>query len=318
MLRLLQGDVGSGKTLVALARHAGGGRGRRAGGDAGADRNPCQATSCDAAQATGFARSSGRDPDRPRKGQGARFDADGAGRRVDRHPRRHPRHFPGQGRLSPPRPRGDRRAASLRRLRTAAPDRQGGEHAASAGDDRDAHPADADADPIWRDGRQPDRRNAAGPHPDRDPRHRRGADRRRRRRARPPCRRGRPGLLGLSFGCRKRDQRCRRGRGAGGSAGAAFPRAGRAGPRSHEGAGKGRGHGRVFRRSPRHPCRHHGDRSRCRRPQRRADDHRRGGALRPCPVASIAWPGRAWIGQIDLPACCAAPRSARPVARGSR
>ena len=41
---------------------------------------------------------------------------------------------------------------------------EGRASAASAGDDRDADPAHADADPIWRDGRQPDRRDAAGPH----------------------------------------------------------------------------------------------------------------------------------------------------------
>ena len=38
MLRLLQGDVGSGKTVVALLAMASGGRGRRAGGTDGADR----------------------------------------------------------------------------------------------------------------------------------------------------------------------------------------------------------------------------------------------------------------------------------------
>ena len=40
--------------------------------------------------------------------------------------------------------------------------------AASAGDDRDADPAHADAHPLWRDGRQPARRDAAGPPADRD------------------------------------------------------------------------------------------------------------------------------------------------------
>ena len=43
--------------------------------------------------------------------------------------------------------------------------REGRAPAASAGDDRDADPAHADPDPLWRDGRQPDRRDAAGPTP---------------------------------------------------------------------------------------------------------------------------------------------------------
>ena len=46
----------------------------------------------------------------------------------------------------------------------AAAGAEGRAAAASAGDDRDADPAHADADPIWRDGRQPARRDAAGPH----------------------------------------------------------------------------------------------------------------------------------------------------------
>ena len=40
MLRLLQGDVGSGKTVVALLAAAAVDRGRQAGGADGADRNP--------------------------------------------------------------------------------------------------------------------------------------------------------------------------------------------------------------------------------------------------------------------------------------
>ena len=60
---------------------------------------------------------------------------------------------------------------------------QGRAPAAPAGDDRNANSADADAHPIWRNGRQPDRRNAAGPHTGRNPGDQRGTLARRRRRS---------------------------------------------------------------------------------------------------------------------------------------
>ena len=62
--------------------------------------------------------------------------------------------------LSRPGAGGGRRAAPLRRRRAAAAAGQG-PRAAPAGDDRDADPAHADAGAIWRDGRQPARRDAA-------------------------------------------------------------------------------------------------------------------------------------------------------------
>ena len=63
--------------------------------------------------------------------------------------------------------------------------------AAPAGDDRDPDPAHADAHPIWRDGRQRDRRDAAGPNPGRNPRdQRRAAGRGHRRPRRGICRAG--------------------------------------------------------------------------------------------------------------------------------
>ena len=52
---------------------------------------------------------------------------------------------------------------------------QGRASAAPAGDDRDADSAHADADPIWRDGRQPHRRDAAGAHAGGDAGDQRGA-----------------------------------------------------------------------------------------------------------------------------------------------
>ena len=72
MLRLLQGDVGSGKTIVALLGGRARDRGRPSGGDHGADRNPRAA----AFRAHFAARQGGghhaRDPHRPRTGRRAR------------------------------------------------------------------------------------------------------------------------------------------------------------------------------------------------------------------------------------------------------
>ena len=220
------------------------GRIRRAGGAARADRNPRPPAPCDLARPARQHRRARRDPHRPREGQGARQRADGPRRRLDRHPRRHPRDLPGEGRLQEPRPRRDRRAASLRRVAAAAARVQGRASAAPAGDDRDADPAHADAHAIWRDGRQPDRRDAAGPDAGRNARDQRGALAGGGRRPRPPHRRRRPGLLGVPAGRGEREERRRRRRGAGAGPQAALRRGqGRPGPRPHEGAGQGRGDG---------------------------------------------------------------------------
>ena len=189
MLRLLQGDVGSGKTLVALmamltAIESGAQAALLAPTEILARQH--HATLLEQLDSIGVrvAILTGRE-----KGKAREVGADGARRRLDRHPRRHPRHLPGEGRLQEPRPRRDRRAAPLRRVAAAAARVEGRAAAASAGDDRDADPAHADADPIWRDGRQPDRRDAAGPNAGRNPRDQRGAAARGRRRARPASRR---------------------------------------------------------------------------------------------------------------------------------
>ena len=230
------------------------GRIRRAGGAARPDRNPRPPASCDLARPARQHRRARRDPHRPREGPGARQRADGPRRRLDRHPRRHPRDLPGEGRLQEPRPRGDRRAAPLRRVAAAAARVQGRASAAPAGDDRDADPAHADAHPIWRDGRQPDRRDAAGPDAGRNARDQRGEAARRDRRPRPPHRRRRPGLLGVPAGRGEREERRRRGRGARARAQAALRRGqGRAGPRPHEGAGQGCGDG-ALRLAASSPC----------------------------------------------------------------
>ncbi len=85
MLRLLQGDVGAGKTLVAamamlIAVEAGG-----AGGDAGSDRNPRSPALRDASQDARGVAARDRGADRPRQGQGAGSHSDGAGGGRDRH-----------------------------------------------------------------------------------------------------------------------------------------------------------------------------------------------------------------------------------------
>ncbi len=207
MLRLLQGDVGAGKTLVALLAMLTAVEVGRAGGVPRPDRDPCP-------PARGEARRTARRPAGPRRaadrpGQRARAadDPRRADRRQHRYPDRHPRDLPGGGDVPRPRAGGGRRAAQVRRQPAAGARRQGDHAAAPAGDDRDADPADAGADRLRRDGRVEARRTAAGPAADRHAGGRGEPDRRRRRRSRAPSRGRRAGLLGLPA---RRGQRGRR------------------------------------------------------------------------------------------------------------
>ena len=100
MLRLLQGDVGSGKTVVALLAAAA----VTEAGKQAALMAPTEIlarqhikTIAPLAERAGLA---GRDPDRPRKGQGAARDPGAARGRRDRSAGRHPRADPGRRRSS--------------------------------------------------------------------------------------------------------------------------------------------------------------------------------------------------------------------------
>ena len=123
------------------------------------------------------------------------------------------------------------------------------------------------------------------------------------RRPRPPHRERRPGLLGLPAGRGEREERRRRRRGARADAPAALRRGqGRAGPRPDEGPGQGCGDGALRRRRARRAGRDDGDRGRRRRAQCDADDRRGRRALRPRPAPPAARARRARDGQEHLPA----------------
>ena len=174
MLRLLQGDVGSGKTVVALMAMA---IAVEAGAQA-ALMAPTEVlarqhaeTIAPLAEAAGLAH---RAADGAREGPRARRAAGAAGGRRDRHPHRHARAVPGRRGVQGPGLRRHRRAAPLRRApapRAADQGRQGRRQ--RAGHDGDADPAHAADDALRRSRRVAAHREAGGPQADRhqgDPR----------------------------------------------------------------------------------------------------------------------------------------------------
>ena len=168
MLRLLQGDVGSGKTLVAamallIAVEAGAQGAMLAPTEILARQHYETLRKLLAGLPIEIAVLTGRDKGRVRE---ATLMALAAG--DDRHPDRHARDLPGAVGYRDLGTGGGRRAAPVRRGGADDAAGQGGPPAASARNDRDADPAHADAGAIWRDGRQPARRDAAGAPADRN------------------------------------------------------------------------------------------------------------------------------------------------------
>ena len=168
MLRLLQGDVGSGKTVVALLAAAAVTEvGKQAALMAPTEILARQhiKTITPLAERAGLA---GRDPHRPRKGQGAARNAGAACGRRDRFSGRHPRADPGRRGVQGAGAGRGRRTASLRGARTAGADRQG-RSGRRAGAERDADPAHAGADLFRRHGCLGIAREAGGTAADRYP-----------------------------------------------------------------------------------------------------------------------------------------------------
>ena len=210
MNRLLQGDVGSGKTLVAtlaalVALENGLQVAIMAPTEILAEQHARTLSRFFATTRFAVALLTGR----TRRRRAARTPRQHR-QRHDPPRRRHARAGPGDGAVRAPRPGDRRRAASLRR-RPARRSAQEGRDAGRAGDDRDADPAHARADDLRRARRHGDSRSPAGPGADRDDRAARVAPRRRVDvRARRAERRA-PGLRDLSAGRGEReDRRARR------------------------------------------------------------------------------------------------------------
>jgi ATP-dependent DNA helicase RecG len=249
MLRLLQGDVGSGKTLVATMALLIAAEARRAGGDAGADRDPRPPAFRQSQPPARGARCENRDPHRARQGQGREATLMGlAAGEIDILIGTHAIFQQG---------------VTYRDLGLVVVDEQHRFGVAErmmlqAKAQVPPHLLVMTATPIPRTlqlashgemdvsrldemppGRQPiqttviseDKLDASG----------RGAGE--------APRRGQAGLLGLPAGRGEREERSRRRRGARGGAEGAVRRQGRAGPWPDEGAGEGRGDGALLQRA---------------------------------------------------------------------
>ncbi len=220
MHRLLQGDVGSGKTVVAVATMLAAVQ----GGHQAALMAPTEVLADQ--HATGVRALLGGvsvpDPDnlfgdrplrvelltnrvtgfRPQGGPGR------PGRRHGRHRDRHACADPGRGRLRQPRRRGRRRTTPFRCRAAGGPSRQDGRRCRSghAGDDGDPDPADRSHDRVRRSRRQRPRRTPTRAHPDRHEVGRRPAARSRGVGRHPLAGRRRPaGLCGVSVDRRERE-----------------------------------------------------------------------------------------------------------------
>ena len=196
MIRLLQGDVGSGKTLVALLAmlicvEAGAQAALMAPTEILARQH--HATIAPLAEAAGvrLALLTGRDGQKQKKETLAR-----PGRRLDPSRRRHACAGPGGGRVRRPGARRGRRAASLRRASAHGAVVQG-PCRRPAGDDGDADPAHPDAGGLRRSRRLQAHREAGRPPADRHPHPPARAHRRGGRRGRPADR----DAAGASTGC---------------------------------------------------------------------------------------------------------------------
>ena len=305
MLRLLQGDVGSGKTAVAAYALAATAR----AGLQGALLAPTdllarqhletvggllEGVGIGVTLLTGLAQ--GR-----RQGQGARGDRVRSGARRGRHPRPDP----GGRVVRGSRPRRHRRAASVRR-RPARPARGQGRRplAARPADDRDADPANPRPGPVRRPRRlRP--ANAAG-RSRADPDRQEAPDRPRRRPG-PGSARRRRSVTGRSWSCRssrrapttaraRSPPRARRS----GSAALLAPAPRRHGPRPDEGRRSGRRNDPLPRRRARRARRDDRDRGRRRRPGGDDDDHRGRRPVRAGPAPPAPRARRSRVGRVVL------------------
>ena len=210
MLRLLQGDVGSGKTVVALLGRRRRDRGRTAGRASWRRPKSSRASISRPSRrwrkppAFASAILTGRERGRERADI-----LDRARARRHRPSGRHPCAVPGRRRLPRSRARRRRRAASLRRASAAGAGAEG-PGGRRAGADRDADPAHAGAHLFRRHGHFGAAREAGRPPADRHPHHPARPSGRRGRRHRPRARRGPARLLGLPAGGGIREERSRR------------------------------------------------------------------------------------------------------------